>query len=171
MKLLKSLLLLLLAGFFSVASMAQSKSIADIAVDSKEHSVIVSLLSAADMITLMNERGPFTFFAATNSAFDELPPKTVETLLKPEYKEALAGLLKFQIVAGNMDAAALKEAIKSGNGKAVLNTLSGGKLVVTLESNNLVVTDEKGNSTAIRSSDLLGRNGVVHVVNALLIPN
>jgi uncharacterized surface protein with fasciclin (FAS1) repeats len=115
--------------------------------------------------------GPFTVFAPVNSAFDKLPAGTVETLLKPENKATLAKILTYHVVAGNLDAKSVMKAIKKGNGKAELTTVSGGKIWAMMDGKNVVIMDEKGGKSTVTIADVKQSNGVIHVVDSVLLPN
>ena len=154
----------------SVASFGQSKDVVDIAIGSKDHTTLVAAVKAADLVNTLKSKGPFTVFAPTNAAFDKLPEGTVASLLKPENKAQLAKILTYHVVSGNLDAAAVIAAIKAGNGKAVLTTVSGGKLTGSLDGDKVKLTDEAGNSTYVVVADLKGSNGVVHVIDGVVLP-
>jgi uncharacterized surface protein with fasciclin (FAS1) repeats len=147
-----------------------SKTVVGIAVDSKDHTTLVAAVKAAGLVDTLSGAGPFTVFAPTNAAFAALPAGTVEGLLKPEAKATLTKILTYHVVAGKLDAAAVVKAITDGKGKAVLKTVSGGTLTATLEGKNVVLVDEKGGKSTVTATDLMGSNGVVHVINAVLMP-
>jgi uncharacterized surface protein with fasciclin (FAS1) repeats len=168
MKSIKMAALLLAASFFTFNVMAQD--IVDVAVSSKAHTTLVTAVKAADLVTTLKSKGPFTVFAPTNDAFAKLPKGTVEGLLKPASKKALAGILTYHVVAGNLDAAAVLAAIKSGGGKAVLTTVAGGKLTATLKNGKVILTDEKGGKATVTATDLKASNGVLHVIDTVLMP-
>ena len=163
-------LFVILFALVSSAAFSQSKDVVDIAIGSKDHSTLVAAVKAADLVTTLKGKGPFTVFAPTNAAFDKLPAGTVETLLKPENKAQLTKILTYHVVSGNLDAAAVVAAIKAGNGKAVLTTVSGGKLTGSLEGDKVKLTDESGNSAYVVVADLKGSNGVVHVIDSVVLP-
>ncbi|MBK8293131.1 MAG: fasciclin domain-containing protein [Flammeovirgaceae bacterium] len=163
-------LFVILFALVSSAAFSQSKDVVDIAIGSKDHSTLVAAVKAADLVTTLKGKGPFTVFAPTNAAFDKLPAGTVETLLKPENKAQLAKILTYHVVSGNLDAAAVVAAIKAGNGKAVLTTVSGGKLTGSIEGDKVKLTDESGNSAYVVVADLKGSNGVVHVIDSVVLP-
>ncbi len=154
----------------SFAAFSQSKDVVDIAIGSADHTTLVTAVKAADLVTTLKGKGPFTVFAPTNAAFAKLPAGTVETLLKPENKAKLAKILTYHVVSGNLDAASVIAAIKKGNGKAVLTTVSGGKLTGSLDNGKVKLTDESGNAAYVTTADLKGSNGVVHVIDAVLLP-
>lgn len=150
---------------------AQKKTIVDIAVGSPDHTTLVAAVKAADLVGTLSGNGPFTVFAPVNSAFDKLPAGTVPTLLKAENKGMLTKVLTYHVVAGNLDSKAVAKAIKAGNGKAELTTVSGGKLWAMLEGKNVVLMDEKGGKATVTAVDLKGSNGVIHVIDSVVLPN
>ena len=154
----------------STAAFAQTKDVVDIAIGSADHTTLVAAVQAADLVTTLKGKGPFTVFAPTNSAFDKLPEGTVATLLKPENKAQLAKILTYHVVAGNLDAAAVVAAIKAGKGQAVVTTVSGGKLTASMDGSKVKLTDENGASAYVTTADLKGSNGVVHVIDGVVLP-
>jgi uncharacterized surface protein with fasciclin (FAS1) repeats len=152
------------------APMYASKDIIDNAVNSKDHTTLVAAVKAAGLVDTLKGPGPFTVFAPTNAAFAALPPGTVDTLLKPESKPALTKVLTYHVVAGRMDAAALGQAVTAGGGKAVLKTVSGGTLTATGSGGRLMVSDESGGTATVTIADVLQSNGVIHVVDKVLLP-
>ncbi len=167
---MKNLFLVLLAVSMSFTAISQSKDVVDIAISSPDHTTLVAAVKAADLVTTLKSAGPFTVFAPTNAAFDKLPAGTVTTLLKPENKAQLAKILTYHVVAGNLDAAAVVAAIKAGNGKAVVTTVSGGKLTASLDKDKVMLTDESGKTAYVVAADLKGSNGVVHVIDGVVLP-
>lgn len=153
------------------AAMYKTKDIIDNAVNSKDHTTLVAAVKAAGLVETLKGKGPFTVFAPTNEAFDALPAGTVETLLKPENKATLTKILTYHVVAGNMDSKAIAKAIKKGNGKAMLTTVSGGMLTASMDGDKLVLTDEKGGMSTVTIADVRQSNGVIHVVDTVLMPN
>ena len=153
----------------SFAAQAQ-KTIVDIAVGSKEHTTLVAGLTAADLVTTLQSAGPFTVFAPTNAAFSKLPAGTLETLLKPENKATLAKILTYHVIAGTFDAAAVVKAIQANGGSLSLTTVSGNKLVASIKQGKVMLTDEKGNSATVVAADLTATNGVIHVIDAVVLP-
>ena len=153
------------------AAMYKNKDIIDNAVNSKDHTTLVAAVKAAGLVDTLKGKGPFTVFAPTNSAFDALPAGTVDTLLKPENKAMLTKILTYHVVAGNMDSKAIMKAIKKGKGKATFKTVSGGTLTASMSGNNLVLTDEKGGMSRVTIADVKQSNGVIHVVDTILMPN
>jgi len=153
------------------AEMYPTKDIVDNAVNSKDHTTLVAAVKAAGLVETLKGAGPFTVFAPTNAAFDKLPAGTVETVLKPENKEMLTKILTYHVVAGKMDAKTIAKAIKAGNGKAELTTVSGGKLWASMQGSKLILTDEKGGTAAVTIANVIQKNGVIHVIDTVLMPN
>ena len=147
-----------------VGTVSAQKTVVDIAVGSKDHSTLVAAVKAAGLVETLQSAGPFTVFAPTNAAFAKLPAGTVETLLKAENKATLAKILTYHVVAGNLDAAAVVAAIKAGNGKAVVKTVSGGSLTASLKEGKVILTDEKGGVATVVATDLKAGNGIVHTL-------
>jgi uncharacterized surface protein with fasciclin (FAS1) repeats len=152
------------------APMYATKDIIDNAVNSKDHTTLVAAVKAAGLVETLKGPGPFTVFAPTNAAFAALPAGTVESLLKPESKPALSKVLTYHVVAGRMDAAALKMAIAAGGGKATLKTVSGGTLTATASGSAMTVMDESGGTANVTIADVTQSNGVIHVVDKVLLP-
>ena len=152
------------------APMLASKDIIDNAVNSKDHTTLVAAVKAAGLVETLKGPGPFTVFAPTNAAFAALPAGTVDTLLKPENKGMLSGILTYHVVAGKMDAAALTKAIADGKGMASLKTVAGGTLTAKAAGGKVMVTDEKGASATVTIADVYQSNGVIHVVDKVLLP-
>jgi uncharacterized surface protein with fasciclin (FAS1) repeats len=152
------------------ASMLPSKDIIDNAVNSKDHTTLVAAVKAAGLVETLKGPGPFTVFAPTNEAFAALPAGTVDTLLKPENKAMLSGILTYHVVAGKMDAAALTKAIAAGKGKAMLKTVAGGNLTATSAMGGVMITDEKGGAAKVTIADVYQSNGVIHVVDKVMLP-
>ena len=152
------------------ASMLPSRDIIDNAVNSKDHTTLVAAVKAAGLVETLKSPGPFTVFAPTNAAFAALPAGTVDTLLKPENKAMLSGILTYHVVAGKMDAAALTKAIADGKGKATLKTVEGDNLTATAMGRDVMVTDGKGESAKVTIADVYQSNGVIHVVDKVLLP-
>jgi uncharacterized surface protein with fasciclin (FAS1) repeats len=153
------------------AAMYPSKDIVDNAVNSKDHTTLVAAVKAAGLVETLKGAGPFTVFAPTNSAFDKLPKGTVESLVMPENKATLSKILTYHVVAGKMDAEAIQAAIKKGNGKAELTTVAGGKLWAWMKDGKLVLKDEKDGMSTVTIADVQQKNGVIHVVDTVLMPN
>jgi len=153
------------------AAMYPTKDIVDNAVNSKDHTTLVAAVKAAGLVETLKSAGPFTVFAPTNEAFDKLPEGTVPTLLKAENKSTLTKVLTYHVVAGRVSAADLVAKIKAGGGKAELKTVSGGTLTAMLEGKKVYLVDEKGGKSWVTIADVFQKNGVIHVVNAVLMPN
>ena len=167
---MKKLFAIMIASVFAMSAFGQDKDVVDIAVGSADHTTLVAAVKAADLVATLKSEGPFTVFAPTNAAFAKLPEGTVEGLLKPENKSQLAKILTYHVVSGNLDAAAVIAAVNAGNGKAVVTTVSGGKLTVTLDMGKVKLTDESGNSAYVVAADLKGSNGVIHVIDSVVLP-
>ena len=153
------------------AAMYPTKNIVENAVNSKDHTTLVAAVKAADLVETLESAGPFTVFAPTNEAFDKLPAGTVDNLVKPENKATLTKILTYHVVAGRLSAADLWAKVKAGNGKAELTTVQGDKLTVMSKGKKLYLVDEKGGESWITIADVNQSNGVIHVVNAVLMPN
>lgn len=167
---MKKILSLALVLAATLTMSAQKTDIVDIAAGSKAHTTLVAAVKAAELVTVLKGDGPFTVFAPVNDAFGKLPAGTVDYLLKAENKSTLSKILTYHVVAGNLDAAAVLDAIKKGNGSAVLTTVSGGKLTASIENGKVKLTDEKGGSAFVTATDLKGSNGVIHVIDAVVLP-
>ena len=152
------------------AAMYPSKDIVDNAVNSKDHTTLVAAVKAAGLVDTLKGAGPFTVFAPTNEAFAALPSGTVDTLLKAENKPVLTKVLTYHVVPGKLDGAALSQRVMAGNGRAMLQTASGGTLIVTMSGSNVMVTDEKGGTAMVTIANVYQSNGVIHVVNKVLLP-
>ncbi|RZJ21174.1 MAG: fasciclin domain-containing protein [Haliea sp.] len=173
-------LLALAIGTASITSFAQvmvggapmlaSKDIIDNAVNSKDHTTLVAAVKAAGLVETLKGPGPFTVFAPTNAGFAALPAGTVDTLLKPENKAALTGVLTYHVVPGKYDAAAISKMITDGKGMASIKTVAGGTLVAKSAGGKVTVTDEKGGVSTVTIADVYQSNGVIHVVDKVLLP-
>ena len=152
------------------AAMYPSKNIIENAMNSKDHTTLVAAVKAAGLVETLQSAGPFTVFAPTNEAFDMLPKGTVDNLLKPENKAMLARILTYHVVAGSWDSKAIAEKIKAGNGTAELPTVSGGKLWATMKGNKIVLKDEMGGWATITIKNVYQSNGVIHVIDHVLMP-
>jgi uncharacterized surface protein with fasciclin (FAS1) repeats len=152
------------------AAMYPSKNIIENAVNSKDHTTLVAAVKAAGLVETLQGKGPFTVFAPTNAAFAKLPMGTVETLLKPENLKMLQTILTYHVVAGKMNAVDIAKAIKAGNGKATLKTVSGGTLTAWMKGKKLYITDENGTMSQITIADVNQSNGVIHVVDTVVLP-
>ena len=152
------------------AAMYPTKNIIENAVNSKDHTTLVAAVKAADLVETLQSKGPFTVFAPTNAAFDKLPKGTVETLLMPENMKMLQTILTYHVVAGKMNSTDVAKAIKMGKGKATMKTVSGGTLTAWMKGKNLYITDENGNSAKVTIADVNQSNGVIHVIDAVVLP-
>ena len=152
------------------APMLPTKDIIDNAVNSKDHTTLVAAVKAAGLVETLKGAGPFTVFAPTNAAFAALPAGTVDTLLKPENKAMLSGILTYHVVAGKVDAAALTKMIADGKGTASLKTVAGGTLTAKTAGGKVMITDEKGGAATVTIADVYQSNGVIHVVDRVLLP-
>ena len=152
------------------AAMFKTKDIIDNAVNSKDHTTLVAAVKAAGLVDTLKGAGPFTVFAPVNAAFEKLPAGTVDGLLKPESKAALTKILTYHVVPGRQDAAAIAEAIEDGKGKATFKTVAGGTLTASMEGSSVVLTDEKGGKSKVTTADVMQSNGVIHVIDSVLMP-
>jgi uncharacterized surface protein with fasciclin (FAS1) repeats len=153
-------------------AMYPNRDIIDNAVNSADHTTLVAAVKAAGLVETLKGKGPFTVFAPTNAAFAALPAGTVESLLKPEMKGTLTSVLTYHVIAGNMDGATIEKAIKAGHGTATLKTVNGGTLTAMMNGpRNIVVTDAKGNVANISVYDVRQSNGVIHVIDRVLMPS
>ena len=165
-----STLVVLAFVVFSATTQAQSKTIVDVAVGSSDHTTLVAALKAADLVKTLQGAGPFTVFAPTNEAFNKLPEGAVASLLKVESKAMLTSVLTYHVIAGKLMAKDVVSAIGKGKGKAVLTTIQGGKLTATLDGSKVKLTDEKGGSAYVILADLSADNGVIHVIDSVIMP-
>jgi len=153
------------------APMYATKTIVENAVASPIHKTLVTALKAAGLVDTLNSAGPFTVFAPTDAAFAKLPAGTVETLVKPENKDTLTKILTYHVVAGKVSSKQLIAMIKKGGGKATLKTVSGGTLTASLSGKKVILTDEKGGTATVTTADVFQSNGVIHVIDTVLMPN
>jgi uncharacterized surface protein with fasciclin (FAS1) repeats len=153
------------------APMYPSKNIVQNAVNSKDHTTLVAAVKAAGLVETLQSPGPFTVFAPTNEAFRKLPAGTVDTLLKPENKDKLTKVLTYHVVAGRMSAKDLMDAAKKGGGKAKLKTVEGDELTVEAKGNTLTIWDSKGGVSKVTIQNVFQSNGVIHVVDTVLLPS
>lgn len=182
---MKKIFLVLLSGFVMNVSMAQmsektvevggaamypSKNIVANAVNSKDHTTLVEAVKAAGLVETLQSAGPFTVFAPTNAAFEKLPKGTVETLLKPEKKATLTKILTCHVITGKFDSKAIAVKIKEGKGTAVFTTVSGGTLKATMKGKKLILIDEKGGMSTVTIKDVYQSNGVIHVIDTVVMP-
>jgi uncharacterized surface protein with fasciclin (FAS1) repeats len=151
--------------------MYPNKDIIDNAVNSADHTTLVAAVKAAGLVDTLKGPGPFTVFAPTNEAFAKLPAGTVETLLKPENKDMLVKILTYHVVSGRLSAAELKKEIRAGHGQATLKTVEGGTLVAMMQGSSIVLKDEKGGMSTITIPNVFQSNGVIHVVDTVVLPN
>ncbi len=181
MKSIKFLGLFILTALFSSNTFAQTKmvggatmyptkNIVENAMNSKDHTTLVAAVKAAGLVPTLESKGPFTVFAPTNEAFDALPAGTVETLLKPENKAKLTSILTYHVVAGKLSSKDLMKMVKEQMGKATLKTVEGENLYVTMKGHHLTITDENGGTAEITIADVNQSNGVIHVINKVLLP-
>ncbi|HEY1020320.1 MAG TPA: fasciclin domain-containing protein [Sediminibacterium sp.] len=180
---MKKIVLVIMSAFVLQASYAQkpvevggaamyaTKNIVENAVNSKDHTTLVAAVKAAGLVETLQSAGPFTVFAPTNAAFDKLPAGTVASLVKPENKATLTKILTYHVVAGKLDAKAIAQLIKEGNGTAVLKTVSGGTLKASMQGNKLVLTDEKGGMSTVTIKNVYQSNGVIHVIDTVVLPS
>ena len=152
------------------AAMFPTKNIVQNAVNSKDHTTLVAAVQAAGMVDTLSSPGPFTVFAPTNAAFAKLPAGTVETLLKPENKGTLTAVLTYHVIAGKVSATQLAAKVKMGGGKAMLPTVQGGMLTFAKAGKGYTVTDAKGHAANITIADVNQSNGVIHVIDTVLLP-
>jgi uncharacterized surface protein with fasciclin (FAS1) repeats len=174
------LMIALVAGSVAIASqdpmvgghsMLPSKNIIENALNSDDHTTLVAAVKAAGLVQILEGPGPFTVFAPTNEAFAKLPVGTVDTLLRPENKDMLTKILTYHVVAGKMGTKELSEAIKAGHGKASLKTVSGGTLTASMQGKDIVLMDEKGGSAKVTIANVYQSNGVIQVIDSVLLPN
>lgn len=151
--------------------MYPTKNIIQNAVNSKDHTTLVAAVKAAGLVDTLSGPGPFTVFAPTNEAFDKLPAGTVDNLVKPENKATLTKILTYHVVSGKYNAKKLEQMIKKGGGKATLKTVQGDELTFGMSGNNIVATDEKGGMATVTIADVYQSNGIIHVVDSVLMPN
>jgi uncharacterized surface protein with fasciclin (FAS1) repeats len=152
------------------APMYPSKNIVQNAVNSKDHTTLVAAVKAAGLVDTLQSAGPFTVFAPTNDAFAKLPAGTVDTLLRPENKKTLTNVLTYHVVPGRLTAKDLMEKIKAGNGKAILKTVEGADLTFAEKDGKLWIWDAKGDSAQVTIRNVMQSNGVIHVIDTVLLP-
>jgi len=153
------------------AAMYRTKDIIDNASNSADHTTLVAAVKAAGLVETLKGTGPFTVFAPTNAAFEKLPAGTVEMLLKPENKAMLTKVLTYHVVAGRYDSKAIAKLIKKGQGTATSKTVSGGTLMAMMSGSDLILRDEKGGTARVSTANVYQSNGVIHVVDTVLMPN
>ena len=152
------------------APMSMQKNIVQNAMNSNDHTTLVAAVKAAGLVDTLQGKGPFTVFAPTNEAFQKLPAGTVDTLLKPENKGQLTQVLTYHVVAGKVDSKALAKMIKAGHGTATLKTVAGGTLTAKMDGMDIVLTDAKGGTAKVTIADVYQSNGVIHVIDSVLLP-
>lgn len=152
------------------APMYPSKNIIENAANSKDHSTLVAAVKAAGLVDTLSGPGPFTVFAPTNAAFEKLPAGTVDTLLKPENKEKLTKILTYHVVATTALSDAVKKMVKDDGGKHAIPTVSGGKIIAMVQGSDILLTDEMGNTGKVTIADVKQSNGVIHVIDTVLLP-
>ena len=153
------------------ADMYPTKTIVQNAVNSPVHTTLVAAVKAAGLVDTLNSAGPFTVFAPTNDAFAKLPAGTVDTLVKPENKATLTKILTYHVVAGKLSAKDIEDGIKAGGGKYKMTTVEGGTLIASMPGKKIVLTDEKGGSATITTANVFQSNGVIDVIDTVLMPN
>lgn len=153
------------------APMYPSKNIVANAVNSKDHTTLVAAVKAAGLVETLQGEGPFTVFAPTNAAFEKLPEGTLDVLLKKENKETLVNILTYHVIPGRYSASELAQRIKRGKGSATLKTVNGGALQLTRKGDQIVVTDENGGRSMVTIADVFQSNGVIHVVDTVVLPH
>ena len=163
--------ILALSLFITTNLVAQDKNIVETAVANEDFSTLVAALSAADLVDVLKGDGPFTVFAPTNAAFDKLPSGTLETLLKPESKKLLQTILTYHVVSGDIKAADLIGLINANNGKATVKTVSGNMLTAQLKDGAAYLVDENQNWSKITATDINQSNGVIHIIDSVVLPN
>jgi uncharacterized surface protein with fasciclin (FAS1) repeats len=152
------------------AAMYANKNIIQNAVNSPIHTTLVAAVKAGGLVDTLSGPGPFTVFAPTNDAFAKLPAGTVDTLVKPENKETLDKILTYHVVPGKITSKQLEKLIKKGGGKATLKTVQGEDLTASMSGSNIILTDAKGGTATITTADVMQSNGVIHVVDTVLMP-
>ncbi|RYY49878.1 MAG: fasciclin domain-containing protein [Chitinophagaceae bacterium] len=152
------------------AAMYPSKNIVENAVNSKDHTTLVAAVKAAGLVETLQSAGPFTVFAPTNAAFAMLPAGTVDNLVKPENKATLTSILTYHVVAGKWNAKDVAKLIKEGNGVAEIKTVAGGKLMASMDGKKILIKDESGNKAYVTIADVNQSNGVIHVIDHVLLP-
>ena len=152
------------------AAMYPSRNIVENAVNSKDHTTLVAAVKAAGLVETLQSAGPFTVFAPGNSAFEKLPAGTVDNLVKPENRSTLSSILTYHVVAGRLDSKEIAKWIRKGNGVTELKTVQGGKLWLMMKNGELWLKDEKGGMAKVTISDVHQSNGVIHVIDTVLMP-
>lgn len=163
----------LVLAMIAIASFTQTnaqKTVVDVAVGSSAHTTLVAAVKAGGLVETLQSAGPFTVFAPTNDAFAKLPAGVVQSLLKPEAKATLVKVLTYHVIAGNFEAAEVVKAIEAGKGSAQLKTVSGGTITASIKDGKVILTDENGATATVVATDLKSGNGVVHVIDAVVLP-
>lgn len=158
------------ALFLGSNAFAQDKNIVETAASNEDFTTLVAAVKAADLVGVLSSEGPFTVFAPTNAAFDKLPEGTIATLLKPENIKMLQNILTYHVVSGDVKAADVVALIKKGNGMASIKTVSGGTLTAKMKDGSVYLEDENGNWSKIVATDLNQSNGVIHVIDSVVLP-
>ncbi|WP_394355019.1 fasciclin domain-containing protein [Maribacter arenosus] len=151
-------------------SLENANTIVGVAASNENFTTLVTAVKAAELVDTLNSEGPFTVFAPTNDAFSKLPAGTVESLLKPESKAVLTSILTYHVVAGNFDAASVIAAVTENGGKFTVNTVQGGEIIISLNDGKVMLTDEKGNSSTVVMADIEASNGIIHAIDAVVMP-
>ena len=169
MKKLVFILSIMMSLILTQKTVAQ-KTIVDVAVGNENFSTLVTALKAADLVDALQSDGPFTVFAPTNDAFAKIDSKTLGSLLEPANKEALANILTYHVVSGQLNAADVVKALNDGGGKVVLKALNNQSLTVMQKDGKIWLIDSNGNYSEIVATDVMGSNGVIHVINTVVMP-
>lgn len=169
MKKLGLILTMVITGFLSNGAVAQG-TVVDVAVGNKDFSTLVAAVKAADLVTALQGDGPFTVFAPTNSAFAKIDSKTLNSLLEPANQKALANILTYHVVSGKLGATDVVAALKAGNGVVELKALNGQVLTVMQKDGKIWLKDTNGNYSEIVATDVMGSNGVIHVIDSVVMP-
>ena len=152
------------------AAMFANRTIVQNALNSRDHTTLVAAVKAAGLVDTLSSKGPFTVFAPTNAAFDKLPAGTVATLVKPENKATLTKILTYHVVPGRLTSGAIAARIRAGHGRAALTTVQGERLTARMRGRYLVLTDAKGGTSRVTIADVMQSNGVIHVVDTVVMP-
>lgn len=166
---MKKTIIFCLAFFTATLTFAQN-SIVDVAMNSKNHTTLVKLIKASDLVQPLEGKGPFTVFAPTDEAFEKLPEGTLEELMKPENKEKLQAILKYHVVPNRLSSERVIKTIQDGKNKAMLTSLNDRGIGAVLEDGKVKLMDQSGNTATVTATDLEGRNGVIHVIDTVLLP-
>lgn len=153
-----------------VSEVKEMPTIVSVAAGNENFSTLVTAVQAAELVETLNSDGPFTVFAPTNDAFAKLPEGTVETLVKPENKEKLTGILTYHVVSGAYNAADVIEAINSNNGSFAVETVQGGTITLSLRDGNVLLTDDSGGTATVIIADVMASNGIIHAIDTVVMP-